>query len=117
MSQKQILLELSLLSIDKLIVTRRDYDIFGRVMLTGTCRNTFNYSSPFSSSAVKIVGNSATSAMKEYGVTGVSLLDIVVWGANYYGSQIYHTFQHTDTFSLDKLIDGTFNIGRIHEIL
>ena len=62
-------------------------DVFGRVVLTGTCRNTFNYSSsPLSSSVVKGVWNNTTNAMKGYSVTGVSLLDAVVLAANYYDS-------------------------------
>lgn len=62
-------------------------DVFDRIVLTGICTNTLEYSSsPLATSTVKGAWNDTTSPMKGYTVTGITLTNPVVLSANYYDS-------------------------------
>ena len=63
-------------------------DALGRVVLTGTCKNTYTYSAnPLNTAVVKGVYNSSrTNLANSYTISGVTLTNPVILTANFYGN-------------------------------
>lgn len=62
-------------------------DSFNRTVLTGICKNTFDYlDNPLKTNVVKVAWAGATNATKGYSINGVTLVDPVVLFANYYNN-------------------------------
>ena len=60
-------------------------DAFSRIVLTGTCKNVFDYTAnPLGSNVVTAAWSNGSTALKGYSVTGITLTAPVVLSANYY---------------------------------
>ena len=60
-------------------------DVFGRVVLTGTCTNSMTYTAtPLGTNVVKATRSNSTNTYKGYTLAGVSLSSATVLSANYY---------------------------------
>ena len=60
-------------------------DAFSRIVLTGTCKNVFDYTAnPLGSNVVTAAWSNGSTALKGYSVTGLTFTAPVVLSANYY---------------------------------
>ena len=60
-------------------------DAFSRIVLTGTCKNVFDYTAnPLGSNVVTAAWSNGSTALKGYSVTGITLAAPIVLSANYY---------------------------------
>ena len=60
-------------------------DAFSRIVLTGTCKNVFDYTAnPLGSNVVTAAWSNGSTALKGYSVTGITLTAPIVLSANYY---------------------------------
>ncbi|MBS5413797.1 MAG: hypothetical protein KHY35_24365, partial [Bacteroides thetaiotaomicron] len=60
-------------------------DAFSRIVLTGTCKNVFDYTAnPLGSNVVTAAWSNGSTTLKGYSVTGITLTAPVVLSANYY---------------------------------
>ncbi len=60
-------------------------DALGRIVITGTCKNSFNYATnPLGVSVIKAIWSKTTSVTKGYTVSGIELTAPTVLVANYY---------------------------------
>ena len=61
-------------------------DVFGRIVLTGTCKNTINYDvdNPISAVVKAIYNTSRTNLVNSYIITGITLSTSTILSANYY---------------------------------
>lgn len=74
-------------------------DPFGQTVLSGTCHNSFDYTSnPLDSILVKAVWEQSTNVTKGYAVTGITLITPVILAVNYY--------DHYDFIGLNGIPQG-----------
>lgn len=90
-------------------------DLLGRVVLTGTCKNTLNYeANPLKNMLVKADRVKATNTYKGYNITGIALTAPVVLTVNYYDNHEFMGYNgipaNTVSYTLNNnkgLLTGT----------